>query len=241
MSTLDNDTADDLARLLAEITGRPLTAIRSMAANLREAGMLPEDGESFTSDHAANFVVAAVAASAASEAVAAVQVIGGMPLARQDHVSELPDGRAMVASTAAADIRVPPGCGSEWAKLTRSLAGALGYFIECARTQADEGLPNFLKVRRSLAAPAALIEIELPGNDPGRSVLWLSYGFDGDEHSSAYMVASLRMAVWALAPGLLVRLVGDLLAGRPSHVADSLSPSVGASVASHVVDARAGS
>ncbi len=212
-------SVDALARLLAEITGRPLVAIRSMASNLREAGMLPDDRGPITADHAANLLVAAVAASAASEAVEAVRLVGGMPLARQDHITALADGRAAVSTTIAADIRVPPGCGSEWARLTRSLVGAVSYFIECARDQKAEASPNFLNVHRSRVAPTATIEIDLPTNDGSRALLWLHFGLDENEHMTAYAIAALRMAVSAIAPGLLFRLVGDLLAGRHSEMA----------------------
>jgi hypothetical protein len=231
MSDLENvATVDALAKLLVEFTGRPDVAIQSMARNLRDAGMLPEDGEALTPEHAANFVVAAVGASAASEVVQAVRVIGATPLWRRDDLLPGAGGLVSLDIKAAADASIPPGSGENWARISQSLVGALAYFIERTADRSGEVLPETINIRRSLVAPFATLAIPVPLGGGNYSGVWLHFGIDTEAMDAAYQISRLRMNVSATVPGLMLRMIGDLLAPGSTSILAATSALAPASV-----------
>ena len=218
-------TASEFAELLAPIIGLHASTIERHARHLRRAELLPPEDAPLSPEAAATLLVAVMGGRSPTEAVEAVRVIGGTPLWRRDELLQGPDGRTVVDCVLAVDLRIPPSAGSEWARMSRSLVGALGYFIESARDCPGDALPEHVFIRRSLTAPlASLATIPVQMADGSRRALWFQFGNVSAEAAAQYMMADLRMAIAAVAPGFLIRMIGDLLAGRPdSAVASALA------------------
>src|SRR6266404_3925598 len=140
--TLNMATAEQLIELMAPITGlRPETIARSVR-HLRRAILLPPEDALLTPNDAATLLVAVVGGRSPTEAVEAVRTIGGTPLWRRDELRDGPDGRTMVDTVLAVDLQIPPSAGREWARISQSFVGALGYFIESARDRPADPMPE---------------------------------------------------------------------------------------------------